>query len=45
MWSRFFKITLRRGRPGPVIPTTRTFFHPAATKLFFRVQAWKPLQN
>ena len=25
--------------------TTRTFFHPAASKLFFRVQAWKPLQN
>jgi hypothetical protein len=28
---------------GPV--TYRTLVHPAATKLFFRVQAWKPLQN
>ena len=25
--------------------TTRTFVHPPASKLFFRVQAWKPLQN
>jgi hypothetical protein len=25
--------------------TQRSFVHPAATKLFFRVQAWKPLQN
>ncbi len=35
---------------GPVSPdsgatTLRSFSHPAATKLFFRVQAWKPLQN
>jgi len=25
--------------------TRRSFVHPAASKLFFRVQAWKPLQN
>jgi hypothetical protein len=31
--------------PGVGPTTTRTFFHPAASKLFFRVQAWKPLQN
>lgn len=31
--------------PEPGITTTRTFVHPTASKLFFRVQAWKPLRN
>jgi hypothetical protein len=31
--------------PEPGTTTTRTFVHPPASKLFFRVQAWKPLQN